>query len=132
RSGRHFWRLAVFSHSSYFSFPGFLCPLVRHSPVIRRGGRVGRSRGRRPAHIHARLTFRTTRCRATRGARTSRAPAAPRRPQSPTTGEGHMPERDDTQVLTPGGMRPKTMVHHVPPGSAVTGEDAVVPAEDLP
>jgi hypothetical protein len=38
-----------------------------------------------------------------------------------------MPTEDEDQVLTPGGMKPKSAVHHVEPGEMVTGSGAVVP-----
>jgi hypothetical protein len=37
-----------------------------------------------------------------------------------------MSRKDDETVLTPGGMRPKSAVHHVEPGHMVTGEGKIV------
>jgi hypothetical protein len=43
-----------------------------------------------------------------------------------------MPEKDDEQVITPGGKRAKSAVRHVPPGHMVTGEGEIVEAAKEP
>ncbi|MFZ0006494.1 MAG: hypothetical protein WCC86_05915 [Methanoregula sp.] len=35
-------------------------------------------------------------------------------------------KKNEEQVLTPGGMRPKSSVHHVKPGQMVTGAGTIV------
>jgi hypothetical protein len=43
-----------------------------------------------------------------------------------------MSKKDDELVLTPGGMRPKAAVHHVPPGEAVSGTEMSAVKSDTP
>src|ERR1700712_3231428 len=40
--------------------------------------------------------------------------------------------KSEKQVLTPGGMKPESAVHHVAPGEAVTGEGKIVKNEKEP
>src|SRR5437899_3025126 len=41
-----------------------------------------------------------------------------------------MPTEEEEHVLTPGGMRPKSVVHHVKPGEMVMGPGTVVESSD--
>jgi hypothetical protein len=53
-------------------------------------------------------------------------------PVANSEGGTSMAPNDDEQVLTPGGMRPKSEVHHVEPGQTVTGAGTIAGSGEEP